>query len=117
MRISDWSSDVCSSDLAISARRRGVTYVSTAPAFSPASAIRSLNMRARSSHARACIRAGISSEKSSSRKSAIGDILPPVLFHPAFAAALRQLPHAGDIGLTLGDRDHRSEERRVGKEG
>src|SRR5690606_19619735 len=90
---------------------------------SPASPISAANSRARSARALSCIRAGISSESSSSRKSAMGinshshrlvsdtrtslaSCRPPVLLHPGAAGALRELADAADIGLALGDRDH-----------
>ena len=56
---------------AIRPSRRGVAKVSMASAPSPALASSSANRRARSLRARACMRAGISSERSSSRKSAL----------------------------------------------
>src|SRR5205085_210017 len=93
--------------------------VSTAPAFSPASASCSPNKRARSARALSCIRAGISSERSSRRKSATTDpprpgedrcgqpsCRPPVFLHPGLAGAFGELADAADIGLAFGDRDH-----------
>ena len=54
---------------AISARRRGVDQTSIVPGVSPALSSALPNSRARSARAPACIRAGISSERNSSRKS------------------------------------------------
>ena len=56
---------------AIRARRRGVDHTVIAPGFSPAASSSLRNRRSRSARAPACIRAGISSERSSSRKSAL----------------------------------------------
>ncbi len=61
--------------LAIKAKRRGVAKVSSALAAKPAFASSAMNNRAKSSLAFTCIRAGISSENSSRRKSVI-KILP-----------------------------------------
>src|SRR5687767_7045912 len=58
----------------------------------------------RSSAAFACMRAGISSEKSSSRSSAIAPA--SCCFQPGLAAALGKFADAEDEGLALGHRDH-----------
>ncbi|CAM4216034.1 hypothetical protein NOLU111490_13530 [Novosphingobium lubricantis] len=54
---------------AISARRRGVDQTVTSPAFSPAASSSLRNSFSRSARAAACMRAGISSLRSSRRKS------------------------------------------------
>ena len=72
----------------------------------------SANIRARSLRARACIRAGISSDSNSSRKSAI---MPPTPYASIHAphGALGEVADAADIGLALGDRDHAARLQRV----
>src|SRR4030095_10000008 len=91
---------------AIRARRRGVTWVSTDSAARPAASSCSRNSRARSADALACMRAGISSERSSSRKSLMtASLRPSVFFHPGLARAFAEVADAADIGLTLGHRD------------
>jgi hypothetical protein len=82
----------------------------------PAPFSSSANIRARSLRAPACIRAGISSQRSSSRKSAGSagrSRRPPVRFHPRRAGAFREVADAADIGLALGDRDHPARLQRV----
>ena len=64
---------------AINASRRGVANVSIPLAFSPALAISAANKRAKSADAFSCIRAGISSESSSSRKS----VMPATHYAPS----------------------------------
>ena len=84
---------------------------------SPAAAVHSANSRASSLRARACIRAGISSEQQleqevghdASLVRALRCGLPPRLAH----ARLRQIADAADVGLALGDRDHAARLQRV----
>src|SRR5690242_1230224 len=71
-------------------------------------------MRSRSREACACMRAGISSEKSSSRSW--GMLLHPAqagarrhtlwALHPRFSAGFRDGPDAADVGLALRHADH-----------
>src|SRR3990170_4211433 len=62
-------------------------------------------MRRRSSAARACMRAGISSEKSSKRRSGMA-LRPSALRpQPRLAAGLGELAYAQDVALALGHRD------------
>src|SRR5260221_1596064 len=114
---------------AMTTRRRGVENVSIEPVGSPASPVHSANSRATSLRALACIRAGISSDRSSSRKSALiaplhhwlfGQWSPSpfrggsyLLLQPGAARGLRQVTHAADISLPLGDADHAAGLQRV----
>src|SRR3990170_4175138 len=85
-------------------RRRGVAKVLISLYSSPAPASACPRRRARSSRARVCIRAGISSENNSSRSSAIGTAR--LGLEPRRAAGLGEVAHAQDIGLPLRHRDH-----------
>ncbi len=58
----------CGISRAISARRRGVDQTVISPGLTPALSISARNSRSRSARAPFCIRAGISSQRSSSRK-------------------------------------------------
>src|SRR5579871_4564262 len=99
----------------VSASRRGVAKA-FAPSYTrPSATSLSVTMRRRSSAAFACIRAGISSEKSSSRRSGIrlrqpepcrSRCPPRFRVNPGLAAGFCQLAHAQDIALPLRHRDH-----------
>src|SRR5680860_551940 len=86
-------------------RRRGVANVLISPNSSPAALSLSPSRRARSSRARVCIRAGISSENSSSRSSSMG---APARFglEPRGAARFGEITNAQDISLALGHGDN-----------
>src|SRR5262249_24957717 len=86
-------------------KRRGVTKVFISLNSSPASPSALPSSRARSSRARACMRAGISSENNSSRSSAMRGAAGLGL-EARSAARLGELAHARNISLPLGDRDH-----------
>src|SRR5690606_27703928 len=83
-------------------RRRGVTKVSTLPWVRPAAASFSFARRAKSAAARACMRAGTSSERISNSSSATASL--QMLWtdsDPGFAAGFRQSAYSPDIGLAL----------------
>src|SRR6185437_3669822 len=86
---------------AITVSRRGVTYPAMVAAGISAAASLSRTSPTRSSMARRCIRAGISSERSSSSSSPISGAR-----QPGFAARFGQGPDPADIGGALGDADH-----------
>src|SRR3954451_16235587 len=105
----------------VSASRRGVANA-LAPSYTrPSATSLSVTMRRRSSAAFACMRAGISSENSSSRRSGISCALceegggvaevrscraARFRMHPGVAAGLGKFAHAHDVALPLGPRDH-----------
>src|SRR5262245_6544504 len=85
-------------------RRRGVAKALRSLYSRPAPASACPSKRARSSRARVCMRDGISSEKSSSRSSAIG--AASLGLEPCGASRLGEVANAQDIGLPLSHRDH-----------
>src|SRR5690606_35978830 len=88
------------------ARRRAVANPSSRSNSSPASFSPSPTRRARSAAAFACMRAGISSENSSSSNSAIGILHEMAArFQPATRTGLGERPHPPDIGGALGHAD------------
>src|SRR5215472_9762470 len=78
--------------------------------MSPASTRRSVTILRKSSAARACMRAGISSENSSNRRSGIvknpkaGSGAAAGGLEPGFAAGAGQIAHPQDVALPLGHR-------------
>src|ERR1700716_944086 len=102
------------------ARRRGVTKARASPNAKPAAFRPSQTSRLRSSAARACMRAGISSLRSSRSSSAIsgldlararGGLL--LRHEPRLATRLGEIAHAQDVALPLGDADHAARVQKV----
>src|SRR6185369_13059509 len=89
-------------------RRRGATKLSTLPKLKPAAFNPSVTSRARSPAARACMRAGISSENSSSKSSGTVTLRARRLslaLEPGFAAGFGERADAQNVRLPLGDAD------------
>src|SRR5258706_15363424 len=92
-----------------SARRRGVAKPSARVKARPSSFSFSVTRRFRSWAARVCMGAGISSDRSSRRNSAIVSARlgrAAATGEPALATAFGQRAYPADIGLALGHRDH-----------